>query len=113
MQTNTVIISLADYNQLREFKERIEAGFTHKCPQPVYSSWGICTGHYLPAINYITTDTAIEEVVERYRELMEVNQRQSDELCELRNRLAECRRDVVKMSVWEFIKWRKKQNETR
>jgi hypothetical protein len=114
METNTVVLRLSDYNQLREFKEKMEEGNTYKLPQPfVYGGGSYVMGESYPKTTYITTDSAVAELLERNTHLSALNEELMNECNRLRledrpynsklvNKLA-------KMSIWEFIKWRKAQ----
>ncbi len=75
MEKNTVLLSLRDYNGLREFREEIEKGNT-------FCDWGF---------RYISTDEAVKEITECNQAL----KKQLDESL------------IKKMSIWQFIKWRK------
>ena len=108
METNTVVLSLNDYNQLREFKEKMEEGNTYKLLQPYVSRsvyWG---SEYHSPVNYITTDEAVIELLERNKELLKINTELKEEMVEMNRNSIETINKVKKMSIWEFIRWRKK-----
>jgi len=92
METNTVILSVEEYNKLRDFKINIEKGNTYSILRNMYSVYD----------NFITTDEAVKEVLKINKELAE-NQIQNVDTINGKNIL-----DVSKMSIWEFIKWKNK-----
>lgn len=106
METNTVVLTLSDYNELREFKEKMEKGNTYVVPQPhTYNSW---LNNYspLPSVKYITTDMAVKELLGRNDKLSAINEELNIECNHLRNSRPNIR-ELKRMSIWEFIKWRK------
>jgi hypothetical protein len=105
MDTNTVVLNLNDYNQLREFKEKMEEGHTYKLTQPstsIFTYMGTC---YSPT-TYVTTDLAVIELLERNKDLSEINERLSAECYMLKSQNRQLTK-IKEMSIWEFIKWRK------
>ena len=88
METNTVILSVEEYNKLRDFKINIEKGNTYSVLRNMYSVYD----------NFITTDEAVKEVLKINKELAE-----NVDTINGKNIL-----DVSKMSIWEFIKWKNK-----
>ena len=95
METNTVLLSLEDYNELRDFKTEIEKGNT------------FCGWHYGwgSDVRYISTDEAVREMAECNKELQ-------DKIHELNDTIAgkpkEIKlKDVYKMSIWQFMKWKR------
>ena len=108
METNTVVLTLSDYNELREFKEKMEKGNTYMVPQPHTNSSWLTNYSPLPSVKYITTDMAVRELLDRNDKLSFIN----DELNNEVNRLLNSRPNIGRlksMSIWEFIKWRKKK----
>ena len=107
METNTVVLSLSDYNELREFKEKMEEGNTYMVPQlHNYSSgW---TNHYelMPSAKYITTDMAVRELLDRNDKLSAFNEELHNECTRLKSSQLNIGR-LKSMSIWEFIRWRK------
>ena len=105
METNTVVLSLADYNELREFKEKMESsGNVYRLAQPYQSYWGNYSAP--PPLTYITVDEALIEVLERNKTIAEINDKLANENVQLKSRRND-NSDAKKMSIWEFIKWRK------
>jgi hypothetical protein len=104
MEINTVVLNLKDYNELREFKEKMEEGYTYKLIQPSVSIFT----HYSPYLptTYVTTDLAVTELLERNKDLSEVNEKLSAECYMLKSQNCQLRK-IKEMSIWEFIKWRK------
>lgn len=110
METNTVVLNLNDYNQLREFKEKMEEGNTYKLPQPyVYGNGQYFMGQSYPSTTYITTDEVVTELLEKNKQLSAIN----DGLANDRNRLKfendSINSKFAKMSIWEFMRWKKAQ----
>ena len=107
METNTVVLTLSDYNELREFKEKMEEGYTYQLSQPYVQS-SVWLTHYTapPPVKYITTDLAVKKLLDRNDKLSAIN----DELNNEVNRLMNSRPNIgelKRMSIWEFIRWRK------
>jgi len=82
MEKDTVLLDVEKYNELRDFKQKIEEGKTLNI---ISSSW-----HY--SHRFISTDEAVLRIGEINKEL-------SAEIEKLQN--------IKKMSYWEFRKWRK------
>ncbi len=95
MEKNTVLLSLEDYNELREFKEKTESGFV-----PVWN----CCGIYC---HFYTKDEAIKDIAEQNKGLknkmlkLEVNDEIVKEECK------EEIKEIRKMSIWQFMKWKR------
>jgi hypothetical protein len=116
METNTVVLNLWDYNELREFKEKMEEGYTYKLNQP-YKLYQPYSAHYNPIVcptnlqpaKYITTDLALKELLERNDKLTAINNELYEECIDLKNNRPPNINisELKKMSIWEFIKWRK------
>jgi len=101
METNTVVLNLSDYNELREFKEKMEEGYTYKL------IWTANHGIFQPAM-YITTDLALKELLERNDKITAINSELYKECIDLKNNRPNINiGELKKMSIWEFIKWRK------
>ena len=105
METNTVVLSLDVYNELREFKEKMESsGNVYRLAQPYQSYWGNYAAP--PPLTYITVDEALIEVLERNKTIAEINNKLANENIQLKSRHND-NSDAKNMSIWEFIKWRK------
>ena len=94
MEKNTVLLSVEDYNELRDFQKKTSEGYIE-----VYGNCGLRT-------YYTTKDEAIKEIAAHNKDL-------KDELYELQNpppkvepSIIKLRR-VKKMSIWQFIKWKR------
>jgi len=99
MKTNTVVLSLKDYNDLKEFKKKMEEGYTYKIPQPHVFRNVLRIPEICLPINYITTDETVIELLEKNKELLKI--------IEMNDKCFNTLNKVKKMSIWEFIKWRK------
>lgn len=87
MEKDTVLLSVEQYNELRDFKKKIEEGFT----------FTISTiGYY--NMQFITIDETIGRIVE-------VNKGLQSQIEHLRKELPI--HEIKKMSVWQFLKWKK------
>jgi len=101
MEKNTVLLSLEDYNELREFREEVKKGKT------------VVLSHYRCDVGteYITTVEAIDKLAEQNSGLIEDIKSYRDEIYELKNpepkveMAKEELEKVGKMSIWRFIKW--------
>lgn len=99
METNTVVLSLAAYNELREFKEKMESsGNVYRLAQPRHRYYS-CNHQVYSPVTYITTDEALIEILEQNKAI-------ADENNQLKYHRTD-NSDFKKMSIWEFIKWRK------
>lgn len=95
METNTVILSVQDYNELRDFKNKIENDYS-------YNTWRSTCSFSLHE-QWVTNSQAIKELSETNNELMKI-------INELRSptKKEPSINEIKKMSVWQFLKWRKK-----
>jgi hypothetical protein len=93
MQKDTVLLDIEKYNELRDFKQKIEEGKTII----IVSGWD----HYTK--KFITTEKAVEEIAEANKLLQKENEylRKAEET----NKVT--LNEIKKMSYWEFRKWRK------
>ena len=93
MEKDTVLLDVEKYNELRDFKQKIEEGKT------------ICiiTGNWSYSKTFITTDDAIKSIVETNKELG----KEIERLKNINNPKEVTLNDIKKMSYWEFRKWRK------
>jgi hypothetical protein len=108
-----VILSLSDYNMLKDFKTNLEKGNTYRtldCRQ-------VCgNGSYVYSPTYVSTDEAVKEL----GEICEIHGKNIEKLkienSEMRQRILreqDGKRDeilekVKKMSIWQFLKWKNK-----
>ena len=93
MEKNTVLLSVEDYNELRDFQKKTSEGYIE-----VYGNCGLRT-------YYTTKDEAFKEITAHNKELQ-------DKIYELNDEIAgkpkgKTLKDVKGMSIWQFIKWRK------
>ena len=93
MEINTVILSVEEYNKLRDFKINIENGNTFSVLRDRFSSYD----------QFITTNEAVKEV-------LKINEEMAYELLnhDVTRINGKNVLDVSKMSIWEFIKWKNK-----
>jgi len=87
-ESSMVHISLNEYDELRDFKRNIEAGNVQKVS---YSTFGV-------EVKYITIKEALKETAEINKAIIEEKYMLKHELY-----------DVRKMSVFQFLKWRKQK----
>lgn len=99
MENNTVLLSLNDYNNLRDFRNKMELGYTYRY------SFESKSGQYTVSETYITTEEAIEYIVKN-NELQE--ERYKNEIESLKENL-ELLLDQInttkKMNWFQFIKY--------
>ena len=93
MEINTVILSVEEYNKLRDFKINIEKGNTFSVLRDRFSSYD----------QFITTNEAVKEVLKINEEMAYKLLNHDVTRINGKNVL-----DVSKMSIWEFIKWKNK-----
>jgi len=90
MEKDTVLLDVEKYNELRDFKQKIEEGKT----LVIISGWNFYRK------DFITTEKALEEIAAENKLLQKENE-------ELRKSKEIKLNDIKKMSYWEFRKWRK------
>ena len=99
MDKNTIVLDLEEYNKLRDFKEAIEKG----------NSFFVYSGNY-NGYKVVTTDEAVKQ-------LIKINNDNNEQKNKLVQQLYNCQHpeskvftieDVKTMSIWKFLKWRKK-----
>jgi hypothetical protein len=90
MEKDTVLLDVEKYNELRDFKQKIEEGKTLV----------IALGWNYYRQEFITTEKAVEEIAA-------ANKLLKKEIEELRKPKEIILNDIKKMSYWEFRKWRK------
>ena len=93
MEINTVILSVEEYNKLRDFKINIEKGNTFSVLRDRFSYYD----------QFITTNEAVKEVLKINEEMAYKLLNHDVTRINGKNVL-----DVSKMSIWEFIKWKNK-----
>ncbi len=93
MEKDTVLLDVEKYNELRDFKQKIEEGKTLNI---ISSSW-----HY--SRTFISTDEAVLRIAEINKELTTEIER----LKNIKQPKEITLNDIRKMSYWEFRKWRK------
>ena len=102
MKANTVVLTINEYNELRDFKKRIEDG---KICGIKYGGFGLSSGEYFYTENKAIAKFEdknneleikikdLESTVKRLEIMDKINPREIDKL--------------KKMSYWEFRKWKK------
>lgn len=101
MEKNTVLLPLDDYNKLREFKEEIENGKILAI-----------TGTYNVITNFYTESEAFSEIESLNKGLAEevkLYSNSNGELYEQKRELKKTIDELKEMSIFEFLKWKKKQ----
>ena len=97
METNTVLLSLKDYNELRDFEKKISEGYIE-----VYGNCGL-------RIHYTTKDGAIKEIATYNKDLKDRAEELEGKISRLKypKMFNPTNDDVKKMSIWQFIKWKR------
>lgn len=93
MEKNTVLLDVEKYNELRDFKQKIEEGKTIV----IVSGWNYYNREF------ITTEKAVEQIAEANKLL----QKENEDLRNANKPKELALNDIKKMSYWEFRKWRK------
>ena len=91
MQKNTVMLDVEKYNELRDFKQKIEEGYTFM----------VYPGFSYPYV--VTTDRALEEILSINKQLQ--NQIEDLKIGNFKKELSVS--EIKRMSIWQFLKWRK------
>ncbi len=91
MGKNTIILSVEDYNSLRDFKINIDKRNTYSVLRDRFRAYD----------QFITTNEAVKEV-------LKVNEEMAYKLLnpDVTRINGKTVLDVSKMSIWEFIKWK-------
>lgn len=109
MQENTVLLSVKEYNELRDFKKEVEENLTKSKFAVITNGYGYGLYSHDVTTRYYTQDEAILDFENKNKELKE-------EICELKSKLKKSEikepvevtiDDLKNMSYWEFRKWRK------
>jgi hypothetical protein len=108
MEANTVILSLSEYNILRDFMTNLEKENTYR----VSDYKVVLGGSYSQAPTFVSTDKAVKEIADICNKLEKKLDELYTENSELKQGILKDRDYEIdrakKMSVWEFIKWRKR-----
>ena len=88
MKKDTVLLNLEDYNELRDFKKKLEDGYTYTFAEGM---WGF-------SIKFISTDDAIKEMAKKLEEKQKL-------IDDLKNSFDE----LKEMNWFEFRNWKQKQ----
>lgn len=102
MEKNTVLLDVKTYNDLRDFKQNIEEGYTIK----------INRGLHCEQQDYISTDQTFKEIVEFNKhigkQLAEQIENYPINYAKIKDLQTEIK--ILKnMSLFEFIKWKRKK----
>ena len=108
MEKDTVILSLKDYNELKEFKEKTLEGYIIRYSNESFKGWSTTTAIYYPKCK------VFEDLLKENKDLEEKNlalhqnikshYKEEDTLRKLHKDII---KDIKKMSYWEFRKWKK------
>jgi len=112
METNTVLLKVEDYNELRDLKKNIKEGKILS----VSESWG-SFGEFRSSssVTYYTENEIIETISKENESLKERNSELETKIDELEKTIEKSVftepkeitiNDLKKMSYWEFRKWR-------
>ena len=93
MEKDTVLLAVENYNELRDFKKKIEEGYTLTITSSIF---------YYDR-RFITTDKAVKELVDANKEL----QKQIEDLRSGNQKKELPISEIKRMSIWQFLKWRK------
>lgn len=97
MEANTVLLSLEDYNELREDYNELRE-FKVESGKNLIPTWSVHRGKYY----YYTKDEVIKEIAAHNKDF-------EDEIFKLRHSKPEEKtiEDVKTMSIWQFIRWKR------
>ncbi len=101
MENNQVTLNLKDYNKLRDFKTEIEKGNTLHSWES--NTWG--DGYV-----WVTADEAVKCIINENKNAAKEIKKLKEQIWDLKHPESKkiTIKDIEKMSVWEFIKWRRK-----
>ena len=99
MEKNTVLLSIKDYNELRDFKIEIERNHT-------LHSWEHTWGS---GYTWVTTDEAVKCIAQKNKEASKNVRKLQEKIWDLKHpeTKKETLESVKKMSIWQFIKWKR------
>jgi hypothetical protein len=106
MEVNTVCISIEEYNELKMIKDGLEKG------EVIAIGYGLHAGitHYCLGKD-IANNTIAEENQRLHSKIINLN-KQIYNLVNTKRKKLEVS-DIMKMSIWQFIKYRKLQNKAK
>lgn len=109
MQENTVLLSVKEYNELRDFKKEVEENLTKSKFAVITNQYGYRLYSHNVTTKYYTQDEAILDFENENKELRkEISELKSKVEKEETKEPVEITIDELKnMSYWEFRKWRK------
>jgi len=106
MEINTILLSLKEYNELRDFKTEVLKEKKIVCT--VHTKSGFYGDNYYynddEKITFYKPDDALETLYTLNKTLEEENKSLRTKCMELNTKLS----SFKKLSIWEFLKWRKK-----
>lgn len=99
MEKDTVILSVEDYNELRDFKKKIEEGYTYRISYP-----------YSYDDKYLSTEDAVKEIYDEYLGACEQNEKLKKEIQKLKKDILNNNivNNILNMNWWDFKKYKKK-----
>lgn len=105
MESNTVILNLQEYNALRDFRENLEKNNTHRILS-YYETWCGRTDVTV----YISSDKAVKDIAEQNHSLEKHINNLVAKIYELEHPTDPIItiEDVKRMSVWKFLRWKRK-----
>jgi len=102
MEANTVILSLNDYNRMRDLEIEIQKNDTF-----YVNAGNVCWNYHI-----VTKDEAVKTLINNNKNLSD---KLNETTLELHNLKAGVKTNkiisidqVKKMSIWQFLKWRRK-----
>lgn len=109
MEKDTVLLDLKIYNDLRDFKKKIEEGFTYKIEGGFH--------RISPYKRFIGTDKALEEMnkkIEDVNKKIEDVNKENEILKKKNEKIEDLKKENEKqisilkgMSWWQFLEWKK------
>ena len=96
MEKNTVLLSLKDYNEFRDFKRNSEDNYI-----PTFGMYG--------SYHYLTKDKVIKEIAEHNKGLQDEIYKLKDKIVKLKHpeMFKPTINNIKSMSIWQFIKWKR------
>lgn len=111
MEKDTVLLDIAVYNELRDFKKEVEESLKESKFAVIEERWGFVFGGVCNRYTrkYYTENEAVADFEKRNKELETENKEMKDKIEKsgIKEPVEISINDLKKMSYWQFRKWRK------
>ena len=112
MEKDIVVLSVSEYNKLRDFKNNVEQSYRESKFTVIETRIGCFSNEY-KRIHYLTESEAIADIEQRYKELYSKNKElySKNEELDSKNKELDSKNkeleNIKNMSIFQFFKLRK------